>query len=405
MTDIYFDFSGARPAVSTLPRGVVRYLVPPANVAPAAQWKACTLAELTSYRNAGKDVVLNFEWYEGRMLEGYAAGYQDGTWAKAAAIALGYKQGRVIFFSHDTSARNDSAVANYLRGVIAAMGGYYIAGIYSGIGTCAAMLNAGIVTFAWQTSAWSGAAVDSRVVLYQHGQALGGQVDVNYVMRRPIGSEQDTMLVSATASTATTFGAAAAALGMVVSTLLADNPGHVATDVIPGGGTVRVPAGVSAAPGGPITVPAPVTPAPAPKATPTPAPAPAKHAAPTPAITTKCTVVVHHGELLGGIASTYHTTPRAFQAANPTKIRNINVIFSGEVLEVPGCHSASKAAPAQYPAKHAARTYRYIVSAGQYLDGIAEAHSISRATLLAYNPSYRSHPNDVRTGAVLILPA
>jgi len=192
----YIDFSGARPGAQSIKdsgaAGVLRYLSPPASVAPAAQWKVATRPEVSSYLEVGLDVVLNWEWYAGRMLEGAPAGSQDGAWALAAARALGYPKGATVYFSHDTSTRGDDRVAAYLRAASAAMGRYYYADCYSGIGTLAAMFNLGAIRYGWQTLAWSDGNVDRRVHLYQNGkQWYGSQADENVLLKHPLGSWLD----------------------------------------------------------------------------------------------------------------------------------------------------------------------------------------------------------------------
>lgn len=189
MADIWLDYSGARPSPHDMKKngvkGVVRYLSEPV---PATSWKRITASEKNAILNAGLDLILNWEWYEGRMLEGYNAGLHDGKAAMAQAKELGYPKGASIYFSHDTSANNDSAVLNYMRGVRDAMGGYYAPDIYSGIHVVDMVMKAGLAKYGWQTVAWSNGNVGSAH-LYQNGkQWYSRGADENVVLHATHGS-------------------------------------------------------------------------------------------------------------------------------------------------------------------------------------------------------------------------
>jgi peptidoglycan hydrolase-like protein with peptidoglycan-binding domain len=168
---------------------VCRYLTAPADVAPAAQWKAIGKAEYDDLVGAlGADCVwLVYEWYAERCLEGAAAGAQDGAWAYAAARALGYPEGSYIVIAHDTGARDDLAVAAYMRAFAEQQGGFYRAdAIYSGIDTCEAMRGMGLASFIWQTLAWSRGEVSPFCNFYQNGKGwYDGGADENVVLVLP----------------------------------------------------------------------------------------------------------------------------------------------------------------------------------------------------------------------------
>lgn len=185
----WIDFSGARPGAASIKsngaEGVLRYLS--ANVSSTA-WKRASKAEIASYIAAGLDVILNFEYYEGRMLEGAAAGKIDGATALGQAKAIGYPKGASIYFSHDTSARNDAAVLAYMKAAQAALGGYYVADIYSGYDVVQLCLKNGVARYGWQTLAWSSGRVGD-CHLYQNGnQWYGNGADEDIVRARPLGS-------------------------------------------------------------------------------------------------------------------------------------------------------------------------------------------------------------------------
>lgn len=193
------DFSGLRPSVASLKAnkcpGVFRYLAPPKSVSPASQWKIITKAEFDSYIKAGIEVHLNWEWYQGRMLEGAKAGTQDGAYAYAAARALGYAKGATIYLSHDTSTRNDLQCAAYIRAFFAAQKGYYEARApYSGIGMVEAMHKMGLAVRIWQTLAWSNGKKSAYANVYQNGHTwYNKQADEDVVMKLPLGGHLATL--------------------------------------------------------------------------------------------------------------------------------------------------------------------------------------------------------------------
>lgn len=192
---IWLDYSGFRTTGAILRRdgvtGISRYLAP--NI-PACDWKRITKAEFDDKINAGEDVVLNFEWYAGRCLEGWYAGVADGKVAYAQARYLGYAQGATIYFSHDTGVRNDYQVSHYLRGARSQMRGYYEVDVYSGVDTVNAMHNAGCAPHPWQTKAWSYGVVSPVASMLQDlRQWYNGNADENVVLRLPVGGHLETL--------------------------------------------------------------------------------------------------------------------------------------------------------------------------------------------------------------------
>jgi hypothetical protein len=178
----WLDYSFARPpltqARSMGASGVLRYLAP---VTPQTQGKILNAAERDLIFAADLDLALNFEWYEGRCLEGGAAGRQDAATALAQARALGYPPRRCIYFSHDTG-QWAGAVLDYFDGVNAGLAGYYETGGYGGYGTVKALLDARKITRAWQTLAWSNGQREPGAALYQNGrQWFGNAADENEV--------------------------------------------------------------------------------------------------------------------------------------------------------------------------------------------------------------------------------
>lgn len=188
-SEIWLDYSFARPNLKTAHRsgavGVFRYLCP---VSSSTAGKIVDVAEYHAILAAGLDVVLNFEWYSGRCLEGHAAGLADGKVAYEQARQLGYPKGATIVFSHDTGTRNDARVAAYLEGAQSQMHGYYnVEGnaVYSGIDTVDAMVARKAAVGVWQTLAWSNGRRSAHAHFYQNGrQWFGGGADENLRLRK-----------------------------------------------------------------------------------------------------------------------------------------------------------------------------------------------------------------------------
>lgn len=180
---LWLDYSFSRPALPKMKQdgvaGVLRYLSPDDQ---NTHGKILFLPELQALRNAGFDVALNFEWYQGRCNEGAAAGGQDARTALQMAQALGYPQGSTIYFSHDTGAYNWSSIEAYFREVKSVLGSHYQVGAYGSFILVQHLHGLGLADRGWQTTAWSGGSRDRWSVLYQDGtQLYNGAADTNQV--------------------------------------------------------------------------------------------------------------------------------------------------------------------------------------------------------------------------------
>jgi hypothetical protein len=193
----WIDFSGLRPDPHDPGRygakGVCRYisaLKPDGTPKNKVAWKVATRAECESYLAAGLDVVLNYEWYEGRMLEGAEAGRQDGIWALSQATAIGYPTGASIYFSHDTGVVDIPAIAAYLSACQQQLGDAYRVDIYSGSIVYEEMKRRGLVRYGWQAmaSSWSNHQIGSAALLQNGRYWYNKNADENEVKSVPFGS-------------------------------------------------------------------------------------------------------------------------------------------------------------------------------------------------------------------------
>lgn len=128
-------------------------------------------AELRAALDHGISVVLVWETDGRAPLNGYAAGVRDAKRADAQARGLGMP--RVpIYFALDLDTYAYAAVNNYLRGVASVIGKART-GLYAGYGPIKAAFDAGVITYGWQTYAWSGGRWDNRAQLRQYLNNVG----------------------------------------------------------------------------------------------------------------------------------------------------------------------------------------------------------------------------------------
>lgn len=155
-TSYVIDYAFARPEPQRIKdagyTGVLRYVCP---INSSTRPKVITASEMVSLRGHGLDVTLNFEWYERRPLEGFAAGVADAQVADTLADQAGYPRDCAIYYSVDFGATWPQ-VSEYFRGVHSTS--RRPVGVYGGVGIIQAAQAAGWATYGWVTNAasWSG---------------------------------------------------------------------------------------------------------------------------------------------------------------------------------------------------------------------------------------------------------
>ena len=160
--------------------GVMRYFSPCIN-------KNLSAAELRDYHNNGLAVGAVWESYEDRALGGQKAGLQDATEALRQADSLGFTG--AIYFAVDFDAQESQqpAIHAYFQGVANAIDKGRI-GAYGGYSVVKRLFDDNMITFGWQTVAWSGGQIDPRIHLFQEGtQDFGNKVDNNQVKQANYG--------------------------------------------------------------------------------------------------------------------------------------------------------------------------------------------------------------------------
>lgn len=171
------DYAWGRPSLASLKAAgavaVCRYL------SYDTSGKNLTRAEADGLRAGGIDIVSNWEqagsWAE--YSGGQAVGRTHAATAEIQHIACGGPVSRPIYFSTDwdVTAGQLATVADYYRGVASVIG-LARTGAYGGYRAIRYLFDQHVITWGWQTYAWSGGQWDSRAQLrqVQNGVQVGG---------------------------------------------------------------------------------------------------------------------------------------------------------------------------------------------------------------------------------------
>lgn len=152
--------------------------------------KNLTAAEVADFMGSGIGIVVVFEQGADNSLGGSAQGVADATIADSQVSALGLG-GCPIYFAvdFDASMAQMPTIAAYLQGAASVLG-LERTGVYGGYPTVKYAFDNGLVTYGWQTRAWSSGHIEVRdhIYQYQNDVTIGGvQVDRN----RTISSDTD----------------------------------------------------------------------------------------------------------------------------------------------------------------------------------------------------------------------
>jgi hypothetical protein len=125
-------------------------------------------------------VGLVWETTADRTLSGFSGGQSDASAAQAQANALGLGSLPIYFaVDFDATEAQQGPINDYFRGCAIVLGLPRVGG-YGGFYVVKRALDAGVVTRAWQTLAWSGGQIDPQINIYQTGATeFSGGVDVD----------------------------------------------------------------------------------------------------------------------------------------------------------------------------------------------------------------------------------
>jgi flagellum-specific peptidoglycan hydrolase FlgJ/type II secretory pathway component PulJ len=145
--------------------------------------KNLTAREAQHMSSLGISLVGVWETTANRALAGRAAGASDARQAMSQATAVGQPGTRPIYFAVDFDATKhqlEHQVAEYFQGVTSVLGADRT-GVYGGYRTVKALFDAGLVTYGWQTYAWSHGHWDPRAQLQQYRNSQHvDHVDVDF---------------------------------------------------------------------------------------------------------------------------------------------------------------------------------------------------------------------------------
>lgn len=124
--------------------------------------KKITTAEAKRLSAAGIEIVAVYE--DGPTAYKYfsaSRGSKDANGALEQASGIGQPEGSAIYFAIDYDAAKSEIAGNitrYFEAVKKTIDGRYAIGVYGSGAACAAMLDAGLATYAWlaQSTGWSG---------------------------------------------------------------------------------------------------------------------------------------------------------------------------------------------------------------------------------------------------------
>lgn len=145
--------------------------------------KNLKLLEANHLSALGIDLVVVWETTANRANAGHDAGVADANSALGQANHLGMPDDRPIYFAIDFDASThdlEHGITEYFTGVNEVLG-VERTGVYGGFRQVGAMFDAGLVSWGWQTYAWSAGQWDQRAQIqqYRNSQKIGG-VDVDF---------------------------------------------------------------------------------------------------------------------------------------------------------------------------------------------------------------------------------
>lgn len=190
------DYSAGYPSAEVVKNagyaGVIRYL----RKEGSSRVQPITPAEAADMMAYGRDVALVYQHVsQSRVTEGHDAGVHDAQWALARARELHLGEPRALYFAVDFDA-TPSTVEGYFRGTRDVIGGG-CNGAYGSDKVLRYLFDQGLITWGWQTVAWSGGRREARAHLFQRsGQVAVDDVtcDVNDVLKADYGQFSSTAI-------------------------------------------------------------------------------------------------------------------------------------------------------------------------------------------------------------------
>src|SRR5258708_6386867 len=164
------------------------------NAIATPQGKCLTPGEAKALISSGISPVSNYEWYATRPIDdgfgnrwttdqAFNAGVWDAQTGNTIHLACGGPTGAALYFSADYDFNTNidgSLVAAYFKGATSAIGLARMGG-YGSYWLIKYLFDNGLITYGWQTYAWSGGQWDPRAHIqqYNNGVIMSG-LEVDY---------------------------------------------------------------------------------------------------------------------------------------------------------------------------------------------------------------------------------
>jgi peptidoglycan hydrolase-like protein with peptidoglycan-binding domain len=129
--------------------------------------KNITAGEVAGLEAAGQEIVVVWETTETRVDSGHDGGVADAQRALQQATNAGMPLGSPVYFAVDYAAQVGPVILGYFQGAREVLGAGRV-GVYGSYFVVKALLDAGAVDYAWQTSAWSLGNWEPRAHIQQY---------------------------------------------------------------------------------------------------------------------------------------------------------------------------------------------------------------------------------------------
>jgi hypothetical protein len=177
------DYSDARPSHAAMKAAGVRFVcryIGSTVRAAGRDSKWLSPAEARSLHADGFDLAVVFETGAQRADGGRAAGLADARTASAELAYCGLPDDLPVYFAVDYDATVGPLITAYFTAVAGVLGLKRV-GAYGGYKVIKALFDAHLITYGWQTYAWSGGQWDDRAQLRQYSNyRMVGGVSVDY---------------------------------------------------------------------------------------------------------------------------------------------------------------------------------------------------------------------------------
>ncbi len=205
------DYSMGMPAISDMKAAGVAFVCRYTgyfsgynmNAIATPQGKCLTPGEAKTLLAGGITPVSNYEWYATRPIDdgfggrwstdqAYSAGVWDAQTGNTIHVACGGPASAALYLSGDwdfDTSSDGPLVAAYFKGAASALGLARI-GAYGGYWLIKYLFDNGLITYGWQTYAWSGGLWEPRAHIQQYSNSVimsGLEVDYDRSMQADFG--------------------------------------------------------------------------------------------------------------------------------------------------------------------------------------------------------------------------